>query len=171
MSAGAFTENRRVLFPVRKQVSFHCQLEEEIRTVKFVARHSDLDCDSEPEPASETESEGDSSSDSTASNSDSHSSSGEDDGDVKNPLPQRKRRKSIPSERKIRAAALRDGLNEDHYAASLTAVSQTGRSKRRCKWRWTIGENSTDSEGESVPSTLPVDGFEKKDELATTTSL
>ncbi|CRG92232.1 hypothetical protein PISL3812_09289 [Talaromyces islandicus] len=150
MSAGALAENRRVLFPVKKQVSFHCQLEEEIRTVQYVARHSDLDSDHESEP--EPESESDNSSDSTGSHSDSHSSSGEDDGDSKNPLPQRKRRKSIPSERQIRAAALRDGLSEDHYAASLTAVSQTGRSKRRCKWRWTLGENATDSEHESVPS-------------------
>ncbi|QKX55689.1 uncharacterized protein TRUGW13939_02786 [Talaromyces rugulosus] len=171
MSAGALTENRRVLFPVKKQVTFHYQLEEEIRTVKFVARHSDLDSDSEPEPQAELESEGDTSSDSTGSHSDSHSSSGEDDGDIKNPLPQRKRRKSIPSERKIRAAALRDGLNEDHYAASLTTVSQTDRSKRRCKWRWTLGENTADSELESVPSVLPTDRLEKNDELATTTCL
>lgn len=161
MSAGAITESRRVLFPVKKKVSFHFQLEEEIRNVQFVARHSDLDSDHEtesgPEPEQEPESEGDSSTDSTGSHSDCHSSSGEDDGNNKNPQRQRKRRKSIPSERQIRAAALRDGLNEDHYAASLTAASETGRSKRRCKWRWTLGENATDSEHESLPSALPVE--------------
>lgn len=157
-------DNRRVLFPVKKQVTFHYQLEEEIRTVRFVARHSDLDSDldSDPEPESEPESEPDSSSESTGSHSDSTScSSGEDDGDIKNPQPQRKRRKSIPSERKIRAAALRDGLSENHYAASLTAISQTNRSKRRCKWRWTLGENTSDSEFESPSSSVLVEQSRK----------
>ncbi|KAH8697664.1 hypothetical protein BGW36DRAFT_407635 [Talaromyces proteolyticus] len=149
ISAGAASENRRVFFPARKQVSFRSHLEEEIRTVRFVARHSDLNAD--PEPESEAESECESGSDSNGSQSDSHSSSGEDERDVKE-RPYRKRRKSVPSERQIRAAALRDGLT-----ANYSAVSEPTQSKRRRKWRWTLDEctasNTVDSENQP-PSPL-----------------
>lgn len=154
ISAGAMAENRRVYFPAKKQVSFRNQLEEEIKTVRFVARHSDIDSESEQEPVSDgEEGSGSESSDSGDSQSD-HSSSGEDDGDAQNRPMRRKKRKSAPSERQIRAAALRDGLDNDRIAAALSAVPDSTSQKRRCKWRWTLG-NSPSIEADSKLDTIP----------------
>jgi hypothetical protein len=142
VSAGAISEQRRVYFPAKKQVSFRHQLEEEIKTVLFVARHSDLESDAESESEHGTESGN--ISDASSSQSDELSSSG-DDADVdesqgvNKPWTEahssKKKRKSIPSQRQIRAAALRDGLDEDQYTLNNSSVpSQQSRRKRRCQW-------------------------------------
>lgn len=138
ISAGATSENRWVYFPAKKQVSFRTNLEEEIKTVRFVARHSDIESDIEYE--SESDSEGDSGSDCSGSQSDGHSSSGEDDGESQDQSARRKKRKSVSSERQIRAAALRDGFDDDQIAVALTAGPRGSHRKRRCKWRWTLGK-------------------------------
>ncbi|EED24426.1 conserved hypothetical protein [Talaromyces stipitatus ATCC 10500] len=153
ISAGAI-DNRRVYFPAKKQVSFRNQLEEEIKTVRYVARHSDIDSESEPELISDG-ADGSSSESSDSSESQSeHSSSGEDDGEAQDRPVRRRKRKSAPSERQIRAAALRDGLNNDRIAAALSAVPDSNSQKRRCKWRWTLG-NSPSAEAESNLDTIP----------------
>lgn len=158
ISAGAMAENRRLYFPAKKQVSFRNQLEEEIKTVRFVARHSDIESESEQEPSSDSEeSSGSESSDSGDSQSD-HSSSGEDDGETHDRPMRKKKRKSAPSERQIRAAALRDGIGNDRIAAALSAVPDPASQKRRCKWRWTLGNSpltDSDSKLEIIPSTQP----------------
>lgn len=129
-------------FPAKKQVSFRHQLEEEIRTVLFVVRHSDLGSDAESESEHGTESGN--SSDASSSQSDELSSSG-DDADVDESQgvhkpwteahSSKKKRKSIASQRQIRAAALRDGLDEDQYTLNNSSVaSQQSRRKRRCQW-------------------------------------
>lgn len=139
-------------FPAKKQVSFRPQLEEEIKTVRFVARHSDIESGSEHD--SEVESESDSGSESGSSQSEDHSSSGEDDGDAQNRQVRRKKRKSISSERQIRAAALRDGLDDERLAGALSAAPESSGQKRRCKWRWTLG-NLAPSQIESEPDNAP----------------
>ncbi|KAL1969496.1 hypothetical protein VTN77DRAFT_8934 [Rasamsonia byssochlamydoides] len=144
MTASGVPESRHVYFPAKKQVSYRFPLEEEIRTVRFVARHSDLSSDSESELESE-----ESESDGSESSVSDKSSSGDDDDEGKpeaaeSSPQQRKRRKSIPSERQIRAAALRDGLEGDSYtytwSESTPTTPQRSRRKRRCKWRWTLGD-------------------------------
>lgn len=138
ISAGAISENRRVYFPAKKQVSFRSHLEEEIKTVRYVVRHSDIETDSEDD--AESDGEGDSSgSDSGGSQSEGHSSSGEDDADEQDRPVRRKKRKSVSSERQIRAAALRDGFDDDRIAVTLTSGPSWRRRKRQCKWRWTLG--------------------------------
>jgi hypothetical protein len=155
ISAGAISENRRVYFPARKQVSFRNHLEEEIKTVRFVARHSDIESESEYE-SSESDGEGDSGSDSGGSQSEGHSSSGEDDEETQGRSVLKKKRKSVSSERQIRAAALRDGFDDDQIAMALTAGPPGSRRKRRCKWRWTLGNlasNELESKTKTTPST------------------
>jgi hypothetical protein len=157
MSPSGVTE-RRVYFPAKKQVSYRFPLEEEIRTVRFVARHSDLSSDSESELGTGEESESEGWSDSSQG-----CSSSEDEGDNNREgklaeqeesssspsqpptqSPGKKRRKSIPSQRQIRAAAVRDGLDEANYTnrSSSPAVPGAGGPKRRCKWRWTLGDST-----------------------------
>ncbi|OKL60027.1 hypothetical protein UA08_04751 [Talaromyces atroroseus] len=151
ISAGPVSENRRVYFPARKQVSFRNNLEEEIKTVLFVARHSDIESESELE--SEFDDGSDSGSDS-GSQSEGHSSSGEDEEAQDQPV-LKKKRKSVSSERQIRAAALRDGFDDDRIAVALTAGPSGSRRKRRCKWRWTL-DNLAPTELASKSSTTPL---------------
>lgn len=153
MTASGVPESRHVYFPAKKQVSYRFPLEEEIQTVRFVARHSDLSSDSESESGEESES--DDGSDSSIPVSEDQSSSGEEEEEDKPEVAERspqaqsrrKRRKSLPSERQIRAAALRDGLDEERYTPwSTPTTPRQSRRKRRCKWRWTLGDLASESD-------------------------
>lgn len=135
------SSSRRVFFPTKKQVNYRYPLEEEIKTVKYTARHSDIVSDSEAEP-SETSSDDDSdfsssslvSSDTTPSDDEANPS--EPAADKK-----KKKRKYRSNERQVRAVALRDGLG-DPYTSVNSPTPQTplqGRLKRRREWRWTLG--------------------------------
>ncbi|KAL4942497.1 hypothetical protein BDV06DRAFT_162114 [Aspergillus oleicola] len=130
--------SRRVYFPTKKQVSYRNPLEEEIKTVKYTARHSDIVSDSEP-TSCETSSDDDSdystsslvSSDTTPSD-DERSTTSEPNSDKK-----KKKRKYHSNERQVRAIARMEGL-EDPYTRTPQTPRQ-GRLKRRREWRWTLG--------------------------------
>ncbi|KAF9883065.1 hypothetical protein FE257_004144 [Aspergillus nanangensis] len=109
VSAASLQGSRRVFFPAKKQVSYRQPLEEEIHTVRYTARHSDLtDSDHTPHEAS------------FSGDSDSSSS--------------RQKRKHFNTEKQVRAVALMDGLDSD-----TPPTPRQARSKRRCEWRWTLG--------------------------------
>lgn len=158
---------RRVLFPAKKQVSYRFPLEEEIRTVRFTARHSDLD-DDDPDfkphgdsssstttsttaattTNDESASDDDSDSSSNQSHSDNSSSTSDEDsaeGTVEegsSSKVERKKRKLLGTERQIRAVALMDGLDGDGDAygpSSMTPQSPHCPTKRRREWKWTLG--------------------------------
>ncbi|KAL4932238.1 uncharacterized protein BDV17DRAFT_217462 [Aspergillus undulatus] len=145
--------SRRVYFPTKKQVSYRNPLEEEIKTVKYTARHSDIISDSEP-GSCETSSDDDSdysasslvSSDTTPS--DDERSASEPSADKK-----KKKRKYRSNERQVRAIARMEGL-EDPYTRTPQTPRQ-GRLKRRREWRWTLGPlNEAGSTAKSLqPST------------------
>lgn len=131
MSASSVPEGRRVFFPAKKQVTYRLPLEEEIQTVHFVAKHSDLSSGSEHDSSQGSES--DDLSDSSTPGSDFSSSEDESSAVAlvsAPPHPSKKKRKTVSSERQIRAAALRDGLQEPD-------TPRQGR-RKRCKWRWTL---------------------------------
>ncbi|PYI06436.1 hypothetical protein BO78DRAFT_114771 [Aspergillus sclerotiicarbonarius CBS 121057] len=143
---------RRVFFPAKKQVSYRCPLEEEIKTVHYTARHSDLHDDPEPAPQLPEPAPSDEDSDSNASSlapSDASTSS-EDEPETgvgKTPLSpiKRKKRKFPNADRQVRAVALMDGLAANHNPDTMTPQTPCRkRAKRRCEWRWTLGplENS-----------------------------
>ncbi|KAB8239363.1 hypothetical protein BDV23DRAFT_181977 [Aspergillus alliaceus] len=158
--------SRRVFFPAKKQVSYRQPLEEEIQTVRYTARHSDLKNQPNPEP-NEAGSEEDS--DSTASAEPSDASTSDDDAEVKsNKVPlnsfERKKRKHLSVEKQIRAVALLDGIEKDGSSTPQTPCQD--RAKRRCEWRWTLGpleirngnsqsEDKTASYPEMAPSISP----------------
>lgn len=156
--------SRRLLFPASKQVSYRYPLEEEIKTVRFTARHSDIPDDSESEVSDGSQS--DDGSGSSASQSDS-SSSEEEASTCKSisPItrPKRKRRKSSNTEaRKIQLSRL-DGLDEGGCELTGPQTPCQEHPKRRREWRWTLGplessdaaadHNATDSNGTSATST------------------
>ncbi|PYH87904.1 hypothetical protein BO71DRAFT_287505, partial [Aspergillus ellipticus CBS 707.79] len=146
---------RRVFFPAKKQVSYRCPLEEEIQTVRYTARHSDLDDEPiVPLPAATTTTSSDEDSDSntSAGPSDSGSSTSEDEPEtgVSTAISGKaKKRKHQTAERQVRAVALMDGLpavstttTTTSSSSSVTTTPQTPRrkrAKRRCEWRWTLG--------------------------------
>ncbi|KAE8148759.1 hypothetical protein BDV25DRAFT_157619 [Aspergillus avenaceus] len=138
--------SRRVFFPAKKQVSYRQPLEEEIQTVRYTARHSDLtnEWDPKPQPAGSGE---DSDSNSSATPSDA-STSDEDaeTGTGKTPLRsfERKKRKHMSAEKQIRAVALMDPVDEDGTSTPQTPCR--ARAKRRCEWRWTLGPLEVRSE-------------------------
>ncbi|KAL3456463.1 hypothetical protein BJX64DRAFT_41003 [Aspergillus heterothallicus] len=168
--------SRRVLFPTKKQVTYRYPLEEEIKTVTYTTRHSDLV--SEPESASrETSSDEDSdyssssaiSSETTPSDDDAETEAVGSDptGDKKE-----KKRKYRSAERQVRAIALMEGL-EDPYAPSTPQTPRQGRLKRRREWRWTLGpleniskttETTTQPDSASTPQISTVS--EAESELA-----
>ncbi|KAB8273611.1 hypothetical protein BDV30DRAFT_210160 [Aspergillus minisclerotigenes] len=131
--------SRRVFFPAKKQVSYRQPLEEEIQTVRYTARHSDIT--NQPNPEShEAGSEEDSDSNTSAEPSDASTS--DDDVEAKssnNPLKSvgEKKRKHLSAEKQIRAVALMDGIDKD--GASTPQTPCQNRAKRRCEWRWTLG--------------------------------
>ncbi|GKZ19148.1 hypothetical protein AbraIFM66951_004512 [Aspergillus brasiliensis] len=142
---------RRVFFPAKKQVSYRNPLEEEIQTVHYTARHSDLHDD--PEPALEPQPQhqqpevasSDEDSDSNASGCPSDTSTSEDEpetglGKTTSSPVKRKKRKHANAERQVRAVALMDGIAGPSNPDSLTPQTpRRKRAKRRCEWRWTLG--------------------------------
>jgi hypothetical protein len=148
--------SRRVFFPAKKQVSYRQPLEEEIQTVRYTVRHSDLKNEPNLEPR-EAGSEEDS--DSNTSVEPSDASTSEDDTETKsNKTPmspfERKKRKHLSAEKQIRAVALMDGLERDPYCSSTPQTPQD-RVKRRCEWRWTLGP--LEIRNETVPSSQSED--------------
>ncbi|KAL2866599.1 uncharacterized protein BJX67DRAFT_133038 [Aspergillus lucknowensis] len=138
---GAST-SRRVFFPTKKQVTYRNPLEEEIETVTYTARHSDLVSESE---ADSCETSSDEESDYSTSSTVSSETTPSDDGDgeteptASGPTSEKKKkRKYRNSERQVRAVALMDGL-EDPYVSLTPQTPRQGRLKRRRAWRWTLG--------------------------------
>ncbi|KAL4788159.1 hypothetical protein BJX76DRAFT_198972 [Aspergillus varians] len=147
--------SRRVFFPSKKQVSYRYPLEEEIKTVKYTARHSDLVSDPESRSC-ETSSDDDSDS-STSSLVSSETTPSDDGSNTSEPTAdkKKKKRKYRSNERQVRAVAFREGL-EDPYTSSLTPQTPLqGRLKRRREWKWTLGplEEVTHTPDSSHPST------------------
>lgn len=167
MTTGAVT--RRVYFPAKKQVSYRYPLEEEIKTVRFTARHSDLSDESDSETSDASGS--DESSDLSASQSDSGASDEETSPRAKASSPSRsgkKRRKDLGCERQIRAAALRDSLKGDDYDVASPQTPRQGRLKRQCKWRWTLGPLGTSDAAVDEQNTSPEPAqFSKTDDVKT----
>jgi hypothetical protein len=146
-SGNSASATRRVFFPAKKQVNYRHPLEEEIQTVRYTARHSDLVLDPDPEPAKDSGSDNDSDSNSSLEQSGSDDDAGA--GCKRSSLDQqeRKKRKQISANRQIRAVALLDGLEGDAYAPSTPQTPQD-RVKRRREWKWTLG--SIDARNESL---------------------
>lgn len=138
---------RRVFFPAKKQVSYRQPLEEEIRTVHYIARHSDLveeDTSSSTEkPEEERRSDSESDSNSSPATSDTSGGSDDDTGSETSTGSlsklERKKRKHLGAERQVRAVALLDGLEGDAYGSSTPQTPRQDRVKRRCEWKWTLG--------------------------------
>ncbi|KAL4953810.1 hypothetical protein BDW69DRAFT_164540 [Aspergillus filifer] len=131
------SSSRRIYFPTKKQVSYRNPLEEEIITVKYTARHSDIVSDEETgscETSSDDDSDYSTSSlvSSETTPSDDERSASEPNGDKK-----KKKRKYRSNERQVRAIARMEGL-EDPYTRTPQTPRQ-GRLKRRREWRWTLG--------------------------------
>ena len=146
------TGARRTFFPPKKQVSYRQPLEEEIRTVHYTARHSDLAEDpqqqqqpQQPQPQNPPHTASDEAeSDSTASGATSDastSSSSDDETHASLERSTRKKRKHLSAERQVRAVALMDGIEGDGSATPQTPRQH--RAKRRCEWRWTLGPLET----------------------------
>jgi hypothetical protein len=171
---GHTTGTRRVFFPAKKQVSYRCPLEEEIRTERYTAQHLDLlraeavqgeadptPLETGPSPSPETEDEKTSDSDSSASLSESASGddTSADEGvrDTSLTNEERKKRRTLRIERQVRAVALLDGFEADPYASSTPQTPHQGRLKRRREWKWTLGPVGSDSTGadDSVQSLSP----------------
>ncbi|OJJ40623.1 hypothetical protein ASPWEDRAFT_22788 [Aspergillus wentii DTO 134E9] len=149
--ANGGSTQRRVLFPAKKQVSYRQPLEEEIRTVRYTARHSDIVA----EPPKPREERSDEDSDTNSSLAPSDTSSSDDDAGTKSSLSklERKKRKNMSAEKQIRAVALLDGLEGDSYGSSTPQTPRQGRVKRRCEWRWTLGPLEKRDELISLPQT------------------
>ncbi|KAE8158314.1 hypothetical protein BDV40DRAFT_276096 [Aspergillus tamarii] len=131
--------SRRVFFPAKKQVSYRQPLEEEIQTVHYTARHSDIT--NQPNPESHEAGSGEDS-DSNTSAEPSDASTSDEDVEAKssnNPLKSfgKKKRKHLSAEKQIRAVALMDGIDKDGSSTPQTPCQN--RAKRRCEWRWTLG--------------------------------
>ncbi|KAE8355806.1 hypothetical protein BDV28DRAFT_128150 [Aspergillus coremiiformis] len=131
--------SRRVFFPAKKQVSYRQPLEEEIQTVRYIARHSDLTNQPNPEPH---EARPEDESDSSTSAEPSDASMSDDDAEPNSHnAPHHsfgwKKRKHLSAEKQIRAVALLDGIEKDGTSTPQTPCQ--GRVKRRCEWRWTLG--------------------------------
>ncbi|KAI9040984.1 uncharacterized protein KD926_007525 [Aspergillus affinis] len=170
-SATGGTGSRRVFFPAKKQVNYRQPLEEEIQTVHYTARHSDLSGEPEIEqkpPQTSSDQDSDSSlAPSDASTSDEDDSSA---GTRRSPLStlERKKRKHLSAEKQVRAVALMDGL-EENYGSTTPQTPRQKRVKRRCEWRWTLGPLETlktQNEGAKPPSGQN----ETPSDLATTTT-
>jgi hypothetical protein len=161
--------SRRVFFPAKKQVSYRCPLEEEIRTERYTAQHIDLlsaeavqhesDPQTPPEPRcadhkpeeEETE-DSDSSTPSLSETSASGDDTSADEGIRGAALSktERKKRRSMGIERQVRAVALLDGVEAD--GSSTPQTPRDRRVKRRREWRWTLGpiDNLSDNGPDGV---------------------
>ncbi|KAL9113217.1 MAG: hypothetical protein Q9227_002552 [Pyrenula ochraceoflavens] len=127
-------ERKRIFFPSTKKVSYRQPLIEEIKTVRYTWRHSDLPSDSDELP-SEPES-----TDNQSGSSDSDSGS----RSLASP-PKRKRQDSTrdtTTERPIRSPIPPKSVPEsEHKDAESTTSSRTphSRKRRRREWKWTLG--------------------------------
>jgi hypothetical protein len=119
---------RRVFFPSTKRVCYRHPLEEEITTVKFVVRHSDL--------SSSDESESDSAPETVPEDLDDTLDPTTSDEDSRIQARPKKALKKY-SHRQIRAAAVRDRLC-DGYDPKAQSTTPSDRKKRR-RWEWTLG--------------------------------
>ncbi|KAK4864875.1 hypothetical protein LT330_001498 [Penicillium expansum] len=149
---------RRVFFPAKKQVSYRYPLEEEIRTERYTAQHLDLvteeeeavqaeadtnsNSPSETRPAPFQNLEGEKeTSDSSPSLSETSTSddTSADEGVRGSSLSkmERKKRRTMRTERQVRAVALLDGFEADGSSTPQTPMQ--GRAKRRREWKWTLG--------------------------------
>ncbi|KAL4908186.1 hypothetical protein BDW74DRAFT_147017 [Aspergillus multicolor] len=143
--------SRRVFFPTKKQVSYRYPLEEEIKTVKYTTRHSDLVSDSES-GSYETSSDDDSDYSTSSLVSSDTTPSDEETNTEQSTDKKKKKRKYRSNERQVRAVALMEGLKDPYASQSQTPQTpRQGRLKRRREWRWTLGPleeagNSTTSE-------------------------
>ncbi|KAK2838269.1 hypothetical protein FQN49_006451 [Arthroderma sp. PD_2] len=152
--------NPRVSTPSTKRVNYRYPLDEVIKTVKFTARHSDIESTGSSQTSSppDTYSYSSSEEDSDSSDSVSGGSTPSDDGTENVPKsPKRTRKqarskhKSFRSERQILAAGVRDGLlpsREDHLPPQ-TPIHQ--RTVQR-EWKWTLGPIR---DGYAQPSSPP----------------
>ncbi|KAL4921703.1 hypothetical protein BDW62DRAFT_174282 [Aspergillus aurantiobrunneus] len=149
--------SRRVLFPSKKQVSYRCPLEEEIKTVKYTARHSDLVSDPETDSCGTTSDDDSDYSSSSLVSSDTTPSDDETNASEPTADKKKKKRKYRSHERQVRAVALMEGL-EDPYTSLTPQTPRQGRLKRRREWRWTLGPldeagNTSDSSQQSTSNT------------------
>ena len=132
---------RRVFFPPTKRVCYRHPLEEEVTTVRFIARHSDLSSsdESDPDSAPETESEDlDESFDAATSDEDSRIQA----------WPKKSVKKY--SHRQIRAAGVRD-RPADGKDQTATAKTPADRRKKR-RWEWTLGPLDEEVAEQSTPN-------------------
>lgn len=146
---GGSSASRRVFFPVRKQVKYRYPLEEEIRTVRFTARHSDLEDEPESEPCGHGDGVSDEYGDSDVSSTPSHSDTSTSDDDsvgVSSPAASemKKKRRHPASEKQIHVVALRGSL--DGKSTSAMPPTPQSRTKRRREWRWTLGSLDTNND-------------------------
>ncbi|KAF7117761.1 hypothetical protein CNMCM5793_006941 [Aspergillus hiratsukae] len=153
------SSSRRVFFPAEKRVSYRYPLEEEIKTVHYTARHSDLTGEVEDYPSGEAGSGEDSDASSSLPSSDI-STSDDEYQNTSQSRRERKKRKPLAAERQIRAVALLDGLETDPYGFSTPQTPRQHRVKRRCEWRWTLGPLEKQNEAVQLPQT-PEDASSK----------
>lgn len=141
---------RRVFFPPTKRVCYRFPLEEEITTVKFVARHSDLSSSDESESDSAPAAELDDALDLQTSDEDSRI--------------QARPKKALKkySRRQIQAVAVRDRL-VDGRDPTNPSKTPSDRKKRR-RWEWTLGPLEEEETGES---TVDLVGFSAADNATT----
>ncbi|RHZ60009.1 uncharacterized protein CDV56_107658 [Aspergillus thermomutatus] len=144
------SSSRRVFFPAEKRVSYRYPLEEEIKTVHYTARHSDLIGQVEHYPSAEAGSGEDWDANSSLPSSDISTSDEDEYHNASQSQRERKKRKTLAAERQVRAVALLDGLETDPYGSS---TPQTPRVKRRCEWRWTLGPLEKRNELIQLPQT------------------
>ncbi|KAL1959287.1 hypothetical protein VTO42DRAFT_2474 [Malbranchea cinnamomea] len=159
------SNGRKRLFPAKKRVNYRYPIEEEITTVRFVARHSDLlssdDSDSDEDfsdavspSGSSSEGEGESNASESTSPSESSPVNGDlvapndhktrkslvnDAETAQTPTPRRRKRKYQRSERQVLAAGIRDGLIDSTTDCETPRTPVQRRSKRARQWRWTLG--------------------------------
>ncbi|KAL4808387.1 hypothetical protein BDV18DRAFT_99160 [Aspergillus unguis] len=135
-----FSTSRRVYFPTKKHVSYRNPLEEEIKTVKYTARHSDIVSESENESC-ETSSDDESDYSTSSLVSSETTPSDDEENTAESTLDKKKKKRKYRShERQVRAVALMEGLQDPYNPTSLTPQSPLqGRFKRRREWRWTLG--------------------------------
>ena len=120
--------SRRVFFPVAKKVNYRNPLDEEIRTNKYTARHSDLSSEeSEPDYRSDEASD--------VSEEGSRQSASEDDtnGDV-----QVRKRRKIKARRQVAAVAVRDRGKASEEQNSQRPRLRHGSRRRKRHWVWTV---------------------------------
>ncbi|KAA8648730.1 uncharacterized protein ATNIH1004_004615 [Aspergillus tanneri] len=155
-SATGGTGSRWMFFPAKKQVNYRQPLEEEIKTVRYTARHSDLVVESNVEPHDASSDEDTDSSSSLAPSDESTTSDDENPRTDTNHASissfERKKRKHLSAEKQVRAVALLDGL-EEAYGSTTPQTPRQRRIKRRCEWRWTLGplEIRTENAQPSAP--------------------